>query len=112
MPSWPKSTPPLPPAIDLSEITEHTRRTLYDIAVAIHFSYSPGEVLVARRAGAWITDYGPDECGLTVVYLLGRWFIVWRVWEVEDDAPESHEWTVLVARPSLTARYGVEFYEV
>jgi hypothetical protein len=114
MPSLRKFTPPpLPPAIDLSEVSEGTRRTLYDIVVAVHFSPAPGEVLRARKAGEWFPTYGPDECGLTVVHLLGRWFVVWRQWEdIEDDTPMEQEWFVLTARPSLSAPFGVQFQEV
>ena len=114
MRSWQKSIPPppLPPAIDLSEITERTRRALYDIAVAVHFSPAPGEVRRARERDEWFPRYGPDECRLAVFHFAGRWFVIWRDWEVPDDAPEEQEWFILTARPSLSAPYGVQFSEV
>jgi|SRR5882724_4304179 len=114
MPDRPQSTPlpPIPPAIDLSEVTERTRRILYDAVVAIHFSPAPGEVLAAKQAGEWYQRYGPDECRVTVAYLAGRWFVYWRIWDAGDDAPEDQEWEILRVEPSLTLPYGIEFYEV
>ena len=47
-----------------------------------------------------------------MVYLAGCWFLYWRVWDAEDDAPEDHEWKILRAEPSANAPYGVEFFEV
>jgi hypothetical protein len=113
MPSLPQSTPPpIPPAIDLSEISEATRRALYDVVVQVHFNPNPGEITKARKADEWYSTYGPDECGLTVLYLFGRWFVYWRAWDSGDDVPEAQEWFVLTAHPSLSARYGVAFQEV
>jgi len=113
MPSLPQSTPPpVPPAIDLSEISEATRRAIHDAIVQIHFTPAPGEILAAKQAGEWYQKHTADECGLTVLYLAGRWLAYWRVWEVEDDAPESHQWEILRVEPSLTLPYGVELYEV
>ena len=114
MPSFPKSTspPPLPPAIDLSEVTEGTRRRLYDIAVAVHFTVEPGASLQALQADEWFPRYGPDECRLAVFHFAGRWFVIWRQWDAGDDAPEDQEWFILTARPSLSAPFGVQFQEV
>jgi hypothetical protein len=109
--SIPPSTPP-PPPIDLSRTTEATRRQIYDAIVQIHFTLAPGEILAAKRAGEWYQKHTADECGLTVLYLAGRWFAYYRIWEVEDDSPESHHWEILRVEPSLTLPYGVEFYEV
>src|SRR3954452_22705305 len=101
MPSWQKSIP-----IDLSVLTEATRRQLYDAVVAIHFTPNPGEVLAAKRAEEWYQKYSADECGLQIVYLFGRWFVVWRQWEgIEDDTPEAQEWEVL----TVNARPGARF---
>jgi hypothetical protein len=48
--------PSLPPGLDLEIYSEATRRALYDIVVAVHFT-APAEV--AR--GDWYPDYSPDE---------------------------------------------------
>jgi hypothetical protein len=115
MPSYTKSIPPppIPPAIDLSEVTEGTRRRLYDIVVAVHFTVDPGAALRALQADEWVPRYGPDECRLAVFHFAGRWFVIWRQWEeIEDDTPEEQEWFILTARPSLSAPFGVQFQEV
>jgi hypothetical protein len=113
MPSLPQSTPPpVPPAIDLSEVTERTRRALYDAVVEIHFNPTPEDIREARKHDEWYQRYGPDECRLTVLYLAGRWLAYWRIWDAGDDAPEDQEWEVLRVESSLSHPYGVEFFEV
>ena len=114
MPSLPQSTPPppVPPAIDLSEVTEGTRRALYDAVAAVHFHPDREEVLEARRKGEWYQRYDPDECRLTVLYLAGRWFAYWRIWDAGDDAPEDQHWSIVRVEPSLSRPFGIEFYEV
>ncbi|HZF13429.1 MAG TPA: hypothetical protein VFE33_31945 [Thermoanaerobaculia bacterium] len=97
MPSLPESIP-----IDLSRVTEATRRALYDAAAAVHFAPTPG----------WSPRYGPDECRLTVAHLFGRWFVIWRDWDAKDDTPEAQCWFVLTVHPSDSAPYGVQFSEV
>jgi hypothetical protein len=112
MPDRPQSIPPAPPPVDLAQVTEATRRQLYDIIVQTHFSPTPEEMEAARRAREWYQRYGPDECRLSVLYLAGRWFAYWRIWDAGDDAPEDQEWEVLRVEPKPSAPFGVEFYEV
>src|SRR5436305_1743900 len=113
MRSLPKSIPPTtPPPIDLTRLTEATRRAIHDAIVQTHFTPAPGEILAAKRAGEWYQKYTADECGLTVLYLAGRWFAYYRIWEVEDDSPESHQWEILRVEPNPSMPHGVEFYEV
>ena len=108
MPDRPESIP-----IDLSRTTESTRRQIYDAVVLVHFSPAPGEILAAKEAGEWYPKYGPDECGVAVVYALGRWwFVVWRQWDAGDEAPESQQWEVLTVNAQPGARFGIEFQEV
>jgi hypothetical protein len=108
-----KSIPPTPPPpIDLSLTTEATRRQLYDIAVAVHFSPTEEEIREARRTEEWYPRYSVDESGLAVIYLAGRWFVYWRVWDAGDDAPEDQEWEILRAETNAAMPYGVEFYEI
>ena len=111
MPARPQSIPP-PPSIDLSQVTEATRRQLYDTTVAVHFNPAPGEILAAKEAGEWYPKYGPDECGVAVVYAFGRWFVVWRQWDAGEDAPESQQWEVLTINARPGARFGIEFQEI
>ena len=113
MPSLPQSIPPTPPPpIDLSKVTEATRRQLYDIVVQVHFNPTPEEIHEAREAEEWFQRYGPDECRLAVAHLAGRWFAYWRIWDAGDDAPEDQEWSIVRVEPSLSHPYGVEFFEV
>jgi hypothetical protein len=107
MPDRPESTP-----IDLSRTTESTRRQIYDAVVLVHFSPAPGEILAAKEAEEWYPKYGPDECGVAVVYAFGRWFVVWRQWDAGDDAPESQQWEVLTVNARPGARFGIEFQEI
>jgi hypothetical protein len=53
--------PSLPADLDLEIYTEATRRALYDIVVAVHFTAPPK---VAR--GDWFPAYTPDQAGLEV----------------------------------------------
>jgi hypothetical protein len=97
MPSLPQSTPPSPPPpIDLSSATEATRRALYDVVVEVHFNPSPEEIAKARKNDDWYQKHTAEECDLALVYVLGRWFAYWRVWEdIDADAPEDQRWEVL-----------------
>lgn len=86
---------------DLSRYTEATRRSLYDLLVRIQFT--PAEDFQPTMT--------PDEAGLTIVYLFGRWFAYWR------DTPEAGlpEWRLtemvrIQADPS--APDGIRLYEV
>jgi hypothetical protein len=112
MPNRPQSIPPAPPPIDLSRLTEATRRQIYDAVVEIHFTHPPGEILAAKEAGEWYQKLDANECGVAVAYLFGRWFVVWRDWEVGDDAPESQQWSVLTVNARPGAPFGIDFSEV
>ena len=57
MPDRPKSTPP-----DLSRMIEATRRAVYDAVVAVHFTDPEHPA-----------PYTPDDAGLLVFYVFGRW---------------------------------------
>jgi hypothetical protein len=62
-----------PTPLDLTRYTEATRRELYDRLVTIQTAPAPGEPP---------PSFDPEESGLTVFYLFGRWFAFWR------DVPE------------------------
>jgi hypothetical protein len=81
MPSSEQSTP-APPRIDLTQVTEETRRRVYDATVAVHFLLPHGTV-------QWAPYYDPDQAGLTVYYLLGRWFVAWAILEETNNASLS-----------------------
>lgn len=76
MPDQDKSTP-----IDLSRYTESTRREVYDRVVALVWTSSGPE--------DHIPTFSPDEVGLAVYYLYGRWFAVWL--DLEDDGLPTGE---------------------
>ena len=101
------------PPIDLNQVTESTRRALYDAVVDVHFSYTPDEVRLAAEDpdNYWIPEYGPDEAGLTVFWALGRWFAVWRCLEEPEDAPEEQRWMVVRITPD-DGPGGLSFPEV
>lgn len=109
MPSSRHHTPR--PSLDLTQVTESTRRALYDAIVEIHFSPSEEEVQAAREdpENHWIPEYGPDEAGLTVFHVFGRWFTVWRE---PEDAPEEQRWTVLRIVTNPDGPLGLDFPEV
>jgi hypothetical protein len=110
MRSWEHTNnpPPLPPDLDLEVYTEATRRALYDIVVAVHFT-APAEV--AR--GDWYPDYSPDEAGLVVHFCRGRWLALWsRLEEAASDLPESRRQAFVRIQAAPEAPFGVAFHEV
>jgi hypothetical protein len=76
MPDLPDSTP-----LDLTRYSEATRRALYDQIVEIQFAAEDPETATDPE-DAWKPKQTPDEAGLTVFFLFGRWFAFWR------DVPE------------------------
>jgi hypothetical protein len=106
----PHSTKPpsLPSDLDLEVYTEATRRALYDIVVAVHFT-APAEI--AR--GDWYPDYTPDQAGLAVHFWRGRWLAWWtRLEEAASDLPESRREALVRIQAHPGAPYGVAFHEV
>ena len=102
-----------PPPLDLARYSEVTRRALYDLTVQVHFSPTPKEIAKAKKNDEWYEKYTAEECDLTVLYLAGRWFAYWRIWELEtENAPEDQHWEVLriqysESNPNRPAFYGV-----
>jgi hypothetical protein len=100
--------PSLPPDLDLEVYTEATRRALYDIVVAVHFT-APAEI--AR--GDWYPDYSPDEAGLVVHFWRGRWLAWWsRLEEAVSELPEARRQAFVRIQAAPEAPYGVAFHEV
>ena len=105
----------LRPSIDLSQVTEFTRRALYDAVVKVHFSPTLAEVQRAAKDpnNHWVPDYGPDEAGLTVFWIYGRWIAAWRSLEEPEDAPAAVRWTVLrIDSDPEHGFWGLSFSEV
>jgi hypothetical protein len=101
--------PPLTfPPLDLEHYTEATRRGLYDLVVAVHFT-PPDEIL----AGDWYPDYTPDQAGLSVDFIRGRWLAGWsRLEEAGSDLPIDRRHALLRIQADSTVPNGVAFHEV
>jgi len=74
---------PGPP--DLDRVDEETHRRLYDHVVQQEFTRQelqpPGD--------DWVPGYTPEQAGLKIFFLWGRWFATWRKLEVPRDRPEG-----------------------
>ncbi|HEV3459405.1 MAG TPA: hypothetical protein VHG32_22885 [Thermoanaerobaculia bacterium] len=100
--------PSLPVDLDLEVYTEATRRALYDIVVAVHFT-APPEV----TRGDWFPGYTPDQAGLAVHFTAGRWLACWtRLEEAESDLPVARRISLVRIQATPEAPYGVSFHEV
>jgi hypothetical protein len=82
---------PIPP-LDLSRYTEATRRTLYDRISAEHFAPLP---LPPIETEDFIETRTAEQAGLTVLYLLGRWFAVWRMADPPEAPLERDLWEIV-----------------
>jgi len=101
-----------PTSIESLAPTEATRRALYDAVVEVHFQPSAEEIQRAQEdpENHWIPRYTPDEAGLAILWIFGRWFVVWRALEV-TEGPETLKWTVLRVAPEGIP-LPVQFLEV
>jgi hypothetical protein len=86
---------PIPQPLDLTLYSEATRRALYDLAVAEYFTArqeEDGEVLEPP-------PYTPEQAGLEVLFLYGRWLVTW--WKLEEpaEAPEGERRELLLIEP-------------
>jgi hypothetical protein len=93
--------------LNLRSDSEAVRRALYDAVVAIQFSPVPG-------AGG--EDYAgpaftPDECGLQVFKVFGRWFATWTEMD-EPGLPEDQQQVLLRIVTSEDSPSGLLFEEV
>jgi hypothetical protein len=108
-------TPEPSPALDLEQVTEGTRRAIYEIVVRIHFTLTPEELQRAQEDpdNHWIPIYTADAAGLTVHRFYGRWIVAWRsLEEKEGEVPASQLWTVLRVTRDDASPYGLAFLEV
>jgi hypothetical protein len=77
------------PPIDLSRVTERTRRQVYDAVCAVFFD---------REDNA--RTYSPDEAGLSIHHFAGRWFAVWADLDAAAELPEEVRRQIVRIRPS------------
>jgi hypothetical protein len=112
-PTSPPSPPPRrPPPLDLETYSEATRRALYDLVVAVHFTPPPD-----RTAGDdspdWYPDYTPDQADLAIHFWNARWLASWtRLEELASDLPADRRRALVRIQAAPEARHGVAFYEV
>jgi hypothetical protein len=91
-----------PTPLDLTRYTESTRRELYDRLVTIQTAHVPGEPP---------SSFDPEDAGLTVVYLFGRWFAFWR--DVpEPGLPEWRLTEMVRIQAAPDSPDGIILYEV
>jgi hypothetical protein len=106
MPDLPEVYPPL----DLTRYSEATRRELYDRIVGIQFT--PEDPATAKDPeDAWTPTRTPDEAGLTVIYLFGRWFAYWQD-EAEPRVPDWRLTEMVRIQPAPGAPDGILLHEV
>jgi hypothetical protein len=110
--SPPAPLPRHPPHLDLDTYSEATRRTLYDLVVAVHFTPPPDRT-PGDWSPDWYPDYTPDQAGLAIHYWMGRWLASWsRLEEDASDLPADRRQALVRIQPAPEARHGVAFYEI
>lgn len=72
-----------PSPLDLTRSTEATRRELYDRVLRIQ------SVPDADDTEEPAPPFDPEAAGLTVFYILGRWFATWTDLEAPAETPED-----------------------
>lgn len=81
-----------PVDLDLHRHDEATRLILYDRVIWGYFIPraldDPGDITVPR--------YTPEECGLSVYFEHGRWFVTWLQLEKDASQPEAERRELLV----------------
>lgn len=92
------------PPIDLSRVTERTRRQVYDTVAAVFFDREDTS-----------RTYSPEEAGLAIYHFAGRWFAVWLDLDAPANLPEDARRQVLrVRKPEgekTPGGYGLVFDE-
>ncbi|HVT58922.1 MAG TPA: hypothetical protein VHR45_11020 [Thermoanaerobaculia bacterium] len=106
--------PTLPSALDLEVFTEATRRQLYDLVAAVHFSVTSEERAAheADPENHWIPTFTPDQAGLVVGRLAGRWFALWTILDAPADLPECRRHALVTITEDPSSPHGVAFHEV
>jgi hypothetical protein len=97
----PSSRPP----INLSRVTERTRRQLYDVVCSVFF-----------ERGDTTRTYSPDEAGVVVLHFWGRWFTGWEDLDAAPDLSERARRQLMVIERAKAVTggpggYGLEFSE-
>jgi hypothetical protein len=81
-----------PRDLDLTRDAPTTRRILYEFMVRQYFNAQlladPGEVFVPAHT--------PEECGLSVFFQHGRWFVTWIKLEEDMSRPEAEHRELMI----------------
>jgi hypothetical protein len=85
-----------PSPLDLTRYTEATRRELYDRVLRIQ------SVPDADDAEEPSPPFDPEAAGLTVFYILGRWFATWTDLEAPTEASEDRRQELVRIQPADT----------
>jgi hypothetical protein len=115
MPELPDS---IPPSLDQSPYSEHLRRQLYEAVVRTVFAPSPEKDQLLADLGVAseeeVPTYSPDDAGLAVFYVWGRWFAVWYDLDTQDEAhlPISRRWQVVRVQDDASRPDGIVLSEV
>jgi hypothetical protein len=104
MPSLPHS---IPADLDHADVTEALRRVLYDAVVRVAFPGRPDPDEIAPT-------FSPDDGGLAVFHVWGRWFAVWKDLDSvpEIHLPYSRIWQVVRLQADPSQPEGIIFHEV
>lgn len=95
-----KFIPPVPavppPPLDLSIYSESARREIYDRIAAEHFAPEMMSLRqVRKREEEFIETRTAEEAGLMVLFLLGRWFALWRLADPPPHPTEREFWELV-----------------
>ncbi|HJX27397.1 MAG TPA: hypothetical protein VJ885_05760 [Thermoanaerobaculia bacterium] len=89
--------------LDLSSYTEATRRALYDRIVSLVWTPTEPE--------EHVPSFTPDEGGLTVMPLFGRWFAFWKNLD-EPEAAEDQRVEIVRVQADPDSSHGITLFEV
>jgi len=99
MPEHPQSTP-----LNLSRYTETLRREVYDRVVSL--------VWTSTGPDDHVPSFTPDQAGLMVFYLYGRWFATWSDLETVGPGTVERKTELVRVQESADTRYGIILAEV
>jgi len=89
---------------DLTRYTETLRRELYERVVAL--------VWTKEAPDDHVPSFTPDEAGLMIFYLYGRWFAVWADLEANGPGSVERKTELVRVQQSADTRYGIILAEV
>lgn len=101
------SDPSVIPDLDHAPYSETLRRALYDAIVRVERPEHP-------HPEENVPAFDPDAGQLTVFYLLGRWFAVWRDLDFKESSrlPPARRWQVVRIHSDPARPEGIVLHEV